>query len=81
MPCESFGGFAMSKSVFLFNALTFVVVWVILLSPAWAESARNPSVEASLPPLKPVVMYAVQHDTSPALRDLASLARDVHENR
>ena len=69
----------MSKSVFLFNALTFVVVWVILLSPGWAESARNPSVEASLPPLKPVVMYAVQHDTSPALRDLASLSLQASE--
>jgi uncharacterized membrane protein len=79
MPCESFGGFGMSKSVFLFNALAFVVVWVILLSPGWAESARHPSVEASLPTLKPVVMYAVQHDTSPALRDLASLSLQAGE--
>jgi hypothetical protein len=79
MPCESFRGFGMSKSVFLFDALTFGVVWVILLSPGWAESARHPSVEASLPPLKPVVMYALQHDTSPALRDLASLSLQASE--
>jgi len=72
----------MSKSVFLFNALAFVVVLVMLLSPSWTESTSNPSAEAagSPPPLKPVVMYAVRHDTSPALHDLASLSLRASES-
>ena len=72
----------MSKSVFLFNALAFMVVLVMLLSPSWAESTSNPSAEAagSPPPLKPTVMYAVQHDTSPALRNLASLSLQASES-
>jgi hypothetical protein len=80
-PCESLGGLGMSKSVFLFNVLAFVVVLVILLSPGRTESTSNPSAEASgsPPPLKPVVMYAVQHDTSPTLHDLASLSLQAGE--
>jgi hypothetical protein len=59
-----------------------IVLVMMVLSPAWAfESTSNPSAEASgsPPPLKPAVMYAVQHDTSPALRDLASLSLKASE--
>jgi hypothetical protein len=55
-----------------FNVLAAVLV--MMLSPMEAKSTRNPTAETSgaPPPLKPVVAYAVHHDTSPALRTLAS---------
>ena len=71
----------MRSSTFRLNVLVAVLV-MMMLSPAWTfESTSNPSAEASgsPPPLKPVVVYAVQHDTSPALRDLASLVPKAGE--
>ena len=68
----------MKPPTFRFNALAAVLALMMALpcaiSPTWAESTKGPSTEATEapPPLKPVVAYAVQHDTSPALRDLAS---------